>query len=140
VKKQLNSGPVSKEAILDGDVIVLNDHSFDANVFSGKEAWLVEFYAPWCGHCKALQPKYDTAATELKSNLKVKLAKVDATENGTIASRYGVQGYPTLKWFPAGTDKDVTPTAYDSEREVAALVKFCTDRTDIPAGSEKEDL
>jgi len=76
----------------------------------------------------------------LKSNPNVKLAKVDATENGTIASRYEIQGYPTLKWFTAGTDKDATPTEYDSDREVVALVKFCTDRTGIPTGSEKEDL
>ena len=49
---------------------------------------MVEFYAPWCGHCKALEPEWNTAARDLKG--KVKFAKVDATENEQLARRFGV--------------------------------------------------
>jgi protein disulfide-isomerase A6 len=64
----------------------------------------VEFYAPWCGHCKALEPEYETAAKKLKGQ--VKLGKVDATEHAALAQRYGVNGYPTVKVFDYGLGKN----------------------------------
>ena len=73
-KKTQDSGPVT-----DKDVVVLTDSNFDETVYNSKDIWLVEFYAPWCGHCKNLEPEWSKAATDLKG--KVKLAKVDATEN-----------------------------------------------------------
>jgi len=63
----------------DKDVVVLTDSTFDAAVMGSKDIWVVEFYAPWCGHCKALEPEYNEAASKLKSTKGVKLAKVDAT-------------------------------------------------------------
>jgi len=65
---------------------------------------LVEFYAPWCGHCKRLQPEYDAAAKELDADETSisKLAKVDAVASADIATKYNVRGYPTLKYFIGG--------------------------------------
>jgi len=54
----------------------LDETNFDALVFSSKDIWMIEFYAPWCGHCKALEPEWNEAALALKGQ--VKLAKVDA--------------------------------------------------------------
>ena len=68
-------------AATDKNVVVLTDSTFDAAVMGSKDIWIVEFYAPWCGHCKALEPEYNEAATKLKSTKGIKLAKVDATEN-----------------------------------------------------------
>lgn len=66
-------------AATDKDVVVLTDSTFDAAVMGSKDIWIVEFYAPWCGHCKALEPEYNEAASKLRSTKGIKLAKVDAT-------------------------------------------------------------
>jgi protein disulfide-isomerase A1 len=79
------------------NVITLKTDTFDEFV---KEHPLVlaEFYAPWCGHCKALAPKYEEAATELKAK-DIPLVKVDCTEEEELCRTYEVDGYPTLKVF-----------------------------------------
>lgn len=55
-------------------------------------------FAPWCGHCKALAPEYEEAATTLKEK-NISLVKVDCTEQADLCQEYGVEGYPTLKVF-----------------------------------------
>lgn len=71
-------------------------------------------FAPWCGHCKALAPEYEEAATTLKDK-NIKLVKVDCTEESDLCGTYGVEGYPTLKVF-RGPD-NVTP--YNGQRKAA---------------------
>jgi protein disulfide-isomerase A1 len=65
---------------------------------------LVEFYAPWCGHCQQLAPEYAKAAQSLAAggHDHVRLAKVDATAQSALAERFSIQGFPTLFWFKHG--------------------------------------
>lgn len=112
--------------VLASDVTVLTPDNFD-DVIGGSQPALVEFYAPWCGHCKALAPVYEELATTFKSD-SVVVANVDADANRELGSRFGVTGFPTLKWFPAGSD---TPEDYSGGRSVEDLVDFINSKTGL---------
>uniref|UniRef100_A0A8C9A9H5 protein disulfide-isomerase n=1 Tax=Prolemur simus TaxID=1328070 RepID=A0A8C9A9H5_PROSS len=72
------------------------DDSFKDN--RKDDIWLVDFYAPWCGHCKKLEPIWNEVGLEMKSiGSPVKVGKMDATSYSSIASEFGVRGYPTIK-------------------------------------------
>ena len=64
---------------------------------------LVEFYAPWCGHCKALEPTWAKLADHFADRDDIVIAKSDATTNEFDG--VDVQGFPTLKFFPKGGDR-----------------------------------
>ena len=82
------------------DVEKLDERNFGTTIKSG--LWLVEFYAPWCGHCKSLKPHFDKAAKGLKASGKLRLAAVDATASPSLAEDHGVGGFPTLLLFKDG--------------------------------------
>ncbi|CAN4114269.1 unnamed protein product [Withania somnifera] len=84
---------------------------------------MIEFYAPWCGHCQALAPEYAAAATELKGE-SVMLAKVDATEEAELVQKYDVQGYPTVFFFIDGVHKP-----YNGERNKDAIISWIKKKT-----------
>ncbi|PRT52548.1 Protein disulfide-isomerase [Wickerhamiella sorbophila] len=86
------------------DVLVLNSENFES-VLAENPLVLVEFYAPWCGHCKNLAPEYEKAATTLKDE-SIVLAKVDCTENQALCANYNIAGYPTLKVFRGESNSD----------------------------------
>ena len=107
------------------DVIELTDDNFDSTVFNDENMWMVAFYAPWCGHCKKLLPEWVAAATQLRGT--IKLAKVDATVHQKLASRYQVQGYPTIKIFAPGKgDKKVED--YQGPRDTSGIVSYALDK------------
>lgn len=93
---------------MENGVMILTDKNFDEEM-AKNELLLVEFYAPWCGHCKKLAPEYEAAAEVLsKNDPPIALAKVDATQEKTLAERFGIQGFPTLFWFKNGVKSEYT--------------------------------
>jgi len=103
---------------------VLTDANFDEEV-KKHEYLLVEFYAPWCGHCKKLAPEYSSAAETLsKNDPPFAIGKLDATEQKKVAEEYGIQGFPTLKWFHNGE-----PSEYTGGRTADAIVSWILKKT-----------
>ncbi|KIV90538.1 protein disulfide-isomerase domain [Exophiala mesophila] len=108
-------------------------HDLTADTFkqfvSDNDLVLAEFFAPWCGHCKALAPEYEEAATTLKEK-NIALVKVDCTSEGDLCKDYGVEGYPTVKVF-RGLD-NIKP--YTGARKAPAIVSYMTKQA-LPAVS-----
>ncbi|KAH9836151.1 protein disulfide isomerase [Rhodofomes roseus] len=120
---------VSLGGALASNVIDLDPDNFDQFVGQGKPA-LVEFFAPWCGHCKNLAPIYEEVADAFAhAKDKVVVAKVDADGIGRpLGQKYGVKGFPTLKWFgPQGGE----PEDYQGGREFDDLVNLITTKSGV---------
>ena len=98
-------------------VVQLGESDFDSKVINSNEFWIIEFYAPWCGHCKSLAPEFEKVAKALKGIVKV--GAVDMTVHKSFGERYGVKGFPTLKIF--GANKS-SPTDYNGGRTASAIV------------------
>ncbi|XP_065651970.1 thioredoxin domain-containing protein 5-like isoform X1 [Hydra vulgaris] len=89
----------------------------------------VDFYAPWCSHCIALQPVWNQLATRFKHNKKVKIAKVDCTTEKEICKKQNIQAYPSLHLYKDG----VLIKQYNKERTLKSLVSFIEETTKFDA-------
>ena len=105
-----------------GDIFVVVGKTFQKEVIDNDKDVMLVFYAPWCGHCKQLLPKYEEAAKKLKAkNPKIVLAKMDATENEVKSVT--ITGFPTIKFYP-GNKKGSKPIDFNGERTTEGIIKF----------------
>ena len=85
-------------------VLEVSDATFDQEVLQSEQPVLVDFWAVWCGPCKAIAPTVDALAAKYAGQLKV--AKVNVDQNGATPSRYGIRGIPALLIFKGGKVAD----------------------------------
>ena len=97
---------------------------------------LIEFYAPWCGHCKKFAPVMEKVGQKFASNDAVVIAKMDATANDVLDRRFLVKAYPTLYFYQAKNDKVIL---YDGDRSEMHLVGFVMKHSGQKK-SQKDDL
>lgn len=103
-----------------GNVKVAVAKNFDDVVTNNGKDTLIEFYAPWCGHCKKLAPIYDELGEKL-ANEDVEIVKFDATAND-VPAPYEVRGFPTLFWVPK--DAKDNPVKYEGDRNLEDFIKY----------------
>jgi len=121
IEPSIKSEPIPEKQEPGATVIVAK--SYQDLVIDNDKDVLLEFYAPWCGHCKALAPKYDELAEKYAAFAdKVTIGKIDATANDVPDD---ISGFPTIKLFKAGSKDE--PVEYNGARTVEALADFVRD-------------
>lgn len=108
----------------ENDVVILTEQNFD--IFMEKyPTSMIEFYAPWCGHCKELKPKYEKAAKLLKEAVpSVPLAKVNADKHKKLGEKMNIEGFPTIFFFNKGVKKD-----FNGKRSAKGIFNWVQRRT-----------
>jgi len=119
LKPFFKSAPLPEPAH-EENVKILVGKNFEDVVVNNDNDVLVEYYAPWCGHCKTLAPIYASLATKLKDVEGITIAKMDATANEVDGLE--IQGFPTIKFYPKG--KKSAPVDYDGERTEEGFIKY----------------
>ncbi|CAG8437068.1 10505_t:CDS:10 [Ambispora gerdemannii] len=118
-----------------GDVVILTEKNFREQVImteASLKVVLVEFFAPWCGHCKNLAPEYKKVAKNLKGIARVAAVDCDNDMNKVICKRYDIKGFPTIKLFPSQSVPDKKnpgaftkkPKDYQGPRTAKAIVDY----------------
>ncbi|KAJ7969690.1 Disulfide isomerase-like protein [Quillaja saponaria] len=114
-----SSSSADEQFSVDGKVLELDESNFESAI-SRFDFILVDFYAPWCGHCKSLSPELDAAAPVLATLREpIVIAKVNADKFTRLAQKYDIDGYPTLKIFSHGV-----PVDYYGPRKAELLVRY----------------
>lgn len=102
-------------------VVKVVGKTFKEIVYDTSKDVLIEFFAPWCGHCKALKPKYEELALKLSKEKDLVIAAIDATAN-SYPPEFAIRGYPSIFWVPKGSKNK--PQSYDGPREVQDMLEF----------------
>jgi len=101
--------------------VEITDANFESEVLQSTVPVLIDFWAAWCGPCRALAPTVDAVATEYQG--RVKVGKLDVDANGAVSSKFNIRGIPTLLLFKGGQVKEQIVGAVPKEQITRALDK-----------------
>eukprot|EP00697_Spironema_sp_BW2_P010442 gnl/Spiro4/25670_TR12789_c0_g1_i1.p2 gnl/Spiro4/25670_TR12789_c0_g1~~gnl/Spiro4/25670_TR12789_c0_g1_i1.p2 ORF type:complete len:193 (+),score=62.84 gnl/Spiro4/25670_TR12789_c0_g1_i1:67-645(+) len=129
-------------AFVAGDAVTLTNSNFKAQVHDSGKNSFIKFYAPWCGHCKAMKPAWDQLGSDFFGS-SVLIGDVDCIAETELCSQFGVSGYPTVKYFTPETGEKGAD--YQGGRDIETLKKFVQEKletkcsvADITSCDEKE--
>ena len=137
---KLSLGAVAALALASSANAIATDltaDNFDSLVGGGKGSF-IKFYAPWCGHCKALAPAWKQLGEAFADNDNVVIGDVDCTKEEGLCQKYGVQGYPTLKYFTGATA--ALGDSYQGGRDFDALNSFASENLGPSCGADNIEL
>ncbi|KAF3616512.1 Protein disulfide-isomerase [Capsicum annuum] len=134
LKPHIKSEPIPE--VNDEPVNVVVRDTLQDLVLNSDKNVLLEFYAPWCGHCKALAPILDEVALSLEEDSDVLIAKLDATANDIPTGEFEVKGFPTLYFKSASGNI----SQYNGDRTKEAIIEFIEENRDEPAAHESESV
>ncbi|HSD19467.1 MAG TPA: thioredoxin [Anaeromyxobacter sp.] len=103
------------------DLVILQDSTFETEVLKSEMPVLVDFWAVWCGPCKAIAPTVEELAKQYKG--KVKVAKMDVDEHQNVPQQYGIRSIPTLLVFKGGRVVDTIVGAVPKAKLEESLKK-----------------
>ncbi len=114
-------------------VAALTPETFDTVVSAPATFKLLEFYAPWCGHCKQLAPVYEKLGAAFEGEAGVVIAKIDADKHRSLGERFGVEGFPTIKYLlpdalAEGGKPEAAAVTYDGPRDLEGMVSFVNEK------------
>ncbi|XP_066146223.1 dnaJ homolog subfamily C member 10-like [Euwallacea fornicatus] len=113
------------EDVINPVVVTLDESSFSLLARKpSTEMWVVDFYAPWCGPCKQLAPKYRSFAKSVSGLKNIVVAQVDCVANAEICDSQSVRGYPTIRLYPLGSKGLGSVAIYNGNREAISLKRW----------------
>jgi len=118
--RQLISLALLAVVVSASNIVKITKDNLDT-VVDGSKHVFVKFFAPWCGHCKAMAPAWEQLADTFKAEPDVVIADVDATIERELGETFAVQGYPTLKYFKKGS---VEPQDFEGGRAIDTMVAY----------------
>ena len=120
---------------------VESQESFE-KIVNEKDLSLVKFYAPWCGHCKAMAPQWAQAAQQMKDESRVSFMSVDCTvpSNQATCKKYNVTGYPTIKGFRVGGVEFESESLGNDARSAPTAIKFVNNELAIDSIKTVSDI
>ena len=131
---QIKSAGVPKKN--NGPVKVVVGKTFNKIVLDKTKDVLIEMYAPWCGHCKQLEPIYKDLGKSVKKEKNLVIAKIDATAND-LPENYDASGFPTIYFAPANS-KD-KPLKFEGERTLEGFTKYLEEHATVSFGKSLKD-